>query len=458
TTGYTIVSATAAGLIGSPTSFTAYAVLSGGYMGDTDGDGMPDEWEVKYGLAPNASADAALDADNDGLTNLQEYTLGTDPTKADTDSDGMPDEWEVRYGLNPKSPSDAARDDNNNGVTNYQEYLNNAVPVAQRHFTVAGKTTESMDFFGTVTIDGKPAKVGDEVAAICPGDVVCGQFTVTTEGQYGFMHVYKDESSTSEIEGAKTGDTILFRIWESAKKVELDAGATVVYGADPPVWTVNNDTSNVNLSGAGKQVIPLQAGWNLISFSVKNAYYVDAKPTEPMLPGAQYLKVNSIADVLSSITGSYEVVRSFDSTGAHTYDPLLPEFSDLNYMAAGYGYWIRIKEAANLELSGVRAAPSDKLPLRTGWNLVGYWSTNIRHVGGAPSVGFPPDALSYAVLNNLADGIGSISGSYGVIRSFDSAGAHTYDPLIPDTFNTMKYMGPGYGMWIKMKTTDELSY
>ena len=48
---------------------------------DSDHDGMPDEWEKKYGLDPNDPSDAAKDADGDGYTNLEEYLNGTDPTK-----------------------------------------------------------------------------------------------------------------------------------------------------------------------------------------------------------------------------------------------------------------------------------------------------------------------------------------------------------------------------------------
>lgn len=40
---------------------------------DSDGDGMPDQWEVDNGFAPNDSADGAQDADNDGYTNLEAY-------------------------------------------------------------------------------------------------------------------------------------------------------------------------------------------------------------------------------------------------------------------------------------------------------------------------------------------------------------------------------------------------
>jgi hypothetical protein len=46
--------------------------------GDSDGDGIPDEWELSHGLDPRLAADGALDSDGDGLSNLTEYLLGRD--------------------------------------------------------------------------------------------------------------------------------------------------------------------------------------------------------------------------------------------------------------------------------------------------------------------------------------------------------------------------------------------
>ena len=43
---------------------------------DTDQDGMPDMWEDTHSLNSSNPADGALDADNDGYTNLEEYLNG----------------------------------------------------------------------------------------------------------------------------------------------------------------------------------------------------------------------------------------------------------------------------------------------------------------------------------------------------------------------------------------------
>ncbi|HSW46577.1 MAG TPA: fibronectin type III domain-containing protein [Phycisphaerae bacterium] len=46
---------------------------SGRAPADADRDGMPDSWETGQGLNPNDPADASLDPDGDGYTNIEEY-------------------------------------------------------------------------------------------------------------------------------------------------------------------------------------------------------------------------------------------------------------------------------------------------------------------------------------------------------------------------------------------------
>lgn len=135
---------------------------------DSDGDGIPDEWEIAHGLNPLV-ADADADADGDGYTNLEEYNAGTNPNvpdgafksiavslafladlhiesngagieppvevwlvsdrfladtigiSPDTDGDGMRDDWEIAHGLNPLVP-DGDADPDGDGYTNIEEY------------------------------------------------------------------------------------------------------------------------------------------------------------------------------------------------------------------------------------------------------------------------------------------------------------------------------------------------
>ncbi len=46
---------------------------------DTDKDGIPDDWEIQYGMNPNDPKDATLDYNKNGRDNLHEYLLGLDP-------------------------------------------------------------------------------------------------------------------------------------------------------------------------------------------------------------------------------------------------------------------------------------------------------------------------------------------------------------------------------------------
>jgi len=66
--------------------------------GDSDQDGLPDDYERLNGLNPNDPVDALEDIDNDGLSALSEYEIGTDIRNADSDSDGISDKEEIELG------------------------------------------------------------------------------------------------------------------------------------------------------------------------------------------------------------------------------------------------------------------------------------------------------------------------------------------------------------------------
>ena len=166
---------------------------------DSDGDGMPDGWEIEnrrwigdiynggnlWTLDPRDPTDANDDADNDGLSNLCEYKWSnlletvieeglpshgetsdaalnwttTDPNNIDSDGDSLPDGWEARYscswsvnaaGLNPLNGSDALNnpdgdgyDVNHNGVLELEEQLVNWIEFHWKSDIIFSDTTDN---------------------------------------------------------------------------------------------------------------------------------------------------------------------------------------------------------------------------------------------------------------------------------------------------------------------------
>ncbi len=90
---------------------------------DTDGDGMPDDWEIDNYLDPNDDGSinpangANGDPDGDGLTNEFEYWYWGDPHLTDTDGDGLNDYDEALV----HSTSLAYADTDGDGLNDYSE-------------------------------------------------------------------------------------------------------------------------------------------------------------------------------------------------------------------------------------------------------------------------------------------------------------------------------------------------
>jgi len=73
---------TANGIVNDPREvggYPSYSFSPEDVPADTDHDGMPDAWEVKYQLDPDKAIDSSIDSDDDGYTNVEEYLNGTSP-------------------------------------------------------------------------------------------------------------------------------------------------------------------------------------------------------------------------------------------------------------------------------------------------------------------------------------------------------------------------------------------
>jgi hypothetical protein len=98
------------GVIGEGEFFTrskqrTFAVTLGDKV-DIDNDGLPDAYESSLYCLDENTPDETLDPDLDGLSNYNEWLVGTNPCNQDTDFGGVLDSYEVANGLNPFDDSD----------------------------------------------------------------------------------------------------------------------------------------------------------------------------------------------------------------------------------------------------------------------------------------------------------------------------------------------------------------
>ena len=95
------------------------------------------------------SETSARDADGDGLANTNEWLVGTDNFNPDSDGDGLPDGWELAYSLSPTNAADGGSDTDGDGFTAREEYIAGTHP---------GQNTSFLEVAGT-----EPAGVGSVI-------------------------------------------------------------------------------------------------------------------------------------------------------------------------------------------------------------------------------------------------------------------------------------------------------
>lgn len=155
------------------------------------------------------------------------------------------------------------------------------------------------------------------------------------------------------------------------------------------------------------ETIRLNAGWNLISLSLRS---------QPAF----------MPSVLSSVEGGYDVIYAWDAR-ARSYLYFFGAGGNLSRLDETMGFWIRMKQEATLSVVGESPHPV-QIPLVEGWNLIGY--------PGRRSLS-PGEALA------------SIDGNYDIVYAWDPASGGSWLFYAPGLgHGTLKEMGPGQGYWV----------
>ena len=258
--------------------------------------------------------------------------------------------------------------------------------VLDAHFPTPVSATLLAVFQGEASLfGGQPVQLGDEIGVYDPDGILCGRYAVTSQGSYGPMIVWGDDAMTPYDEGAVDGDLLSFKIWDNQTGKALVASTVVMDGGSDPVAWFNADGRQVNLSAGEITVnIPLQAGWNLISFPLSVLWYTNIDQLDMWVMGGTEMRYTTgLGSVLTTIDGQYESVFAFQNGSWTFYNPAYPAFSTLKSLSGGYGYWIKMTQAGTLTLNGPPLDPAATLPLQTGWNLVGYWGADAMTMPGA---------------------------------------------------------------------------
>jgi uncharacterized repeat protein (TIGR02543 family) len=176
---------------------------------------------------------------------------------------------------------------------------------------------------------------------------------------------------------------------------------------------------NVYEAGLATQDIILEPGWNLVSFRLH--------------------PVNTaIAEVLSSISGNYDLVYAWDA-GTQTwdlYDVNATPHGDLTDLDEKMDFWIHMTAADMLAVTGSVPTGSTEVPLQSGWNLVGYPSVTSRGVNAA-----------------LAPDVGE---NYSLVYAYHAGETPSwkrFERTAPGWSNTLINMDGGWGYWIQVSTT-----
>ena len=196
--------------------------------------------------------DANADADGDGLSNLAEYQNATYPNDSDTDNDGIPDGWEILYGLNPRS-NDANQDPDGDGFTNLTEFQMGTDPNVANQYSVSiadASAAEGTRSAFTITLDAARAMPVNVTATVADGTATLADSD------------YTNASGLITIPAGAAGQTYAFTVPTTADaKVEpnetftvtltcTDPNATMPAGSATGTITDDGDTFGISIADA----------------------------------------------------------------------------------------------------------------------------------------------------------------------------------------------------------------
>lgn len=286
--------------------------------GDADGDWLQDSWENQF--FKNLGQSAEDDYDHDGLTNWQENQAGSDPINMDSDGDGLPDSYEVKtLHSNPAladtgstGTSDGYKDADGDGLTNLEELKlgkNPAVPdVAAPIFAPVGRSYA----------------VAQSVTITCPTPGATIRYTLSGEEP--------DLNSQTILSGAsvlvdQTFQTLKAKAWKANWTASETESQSYVIEATPsnlsPTLTVSPASGGTFLASDSIEFLVEAAddsGVGKVQL-YRGSYKVAETTTSPLrhkaanLPAGTYTFTAKAFDDMGAVTVSAPITITINASG-----------------------------------------------------------------------------------------------------------------------------------------------
>ena len=217
-----------------------------------------------------------------------------------------------------------------------------------------------------------------------------------------------------QVTGEKETDSDYFHVWVESLDGKWFGESTAMYSAvEDTSWHVAAIHITVYEVPVEPETFtkPLASGWNLISL--------------PLTPDD-----NSTSAVLTSISGNYDAVKS--------YNAATHQFEDATTMDPGTGYFIHMTAADTWSYDGT-AYTSMTTSLSQGLNMVGWTNTSA----------------------DLPGALSSITNSYRYVAHWNAT-LQSYEVYLPgapdDVFNDFTTMERGEGYFIAATSSCTLAY
>ncbi len=301
---------------------------------DSDNDGIPDGWEIKYGLDPEDPNDINQDYNNNGLTNIEEYARGFDPYNRDTDNDKISNYAEVK-GLFGFVTDPLNTDTDGDGLTDLEE-IATYIGVNTSQLFVEASVIEDLKRRYPYALDPTDPDVDDD--GLLDGEEISRGTSPTnldsdTDGLTDYEEVYKYNTNPANVD--TDGDWL-------PDKEEVTAG-TDGFITDPNCQDTDGDgitDGEEVLAVAQVMIYPSKHALTYEEFIADNAYageYVTFKARvgriyhEPLDMNSYYIQLKPLNLSTQSKRGIVHVGNPWH------YDPE----NDLLLVDEVFGYVLR---------------------------------------------------------------------------------------------------------------------